>query len=100
MNYMDESDFCPKCGKHWAYCECISGELKEPIKIAMREPGYYWVKTPDDTWEPAFYSGQYWYVLYNHGYYNDTHFETINETRILNPDEVHDNEQKKEDSPQ
>ena len=88
MNYMDESDFCPKCGKHWAYCECISGELKEPIKIAIREPGYYWVKREKkDKWRPTlWHEDGYWIWAMNAIF--DTDFYKINETRILNPDEV------------
>ena len=54
-----------------------------------REPGYYWVKLRyARRWSIAFWSGGYW-VKWGSRYRGvDNDLQSINETRILNPDEA------------
>lgn len=53
----------------------------------MREPGYYWVKWNElGRWDAVFWNGDHWENT--DGMFNNELLSEINETRILNPDEV------------
>lgn len=56
-----------------------------------RESGFYWVqKERNPEWIAAEWSRAYqiWWIPGIEEQYEDKHFDTINETRILNPDEL------------
>lgn len=58
-----------------------------------RQSGYYWVKQ-GRLWEPAWYCGtaKSWVVVGSNSMFSGCIFDEINETRILAPDEVSNNE--------
>lgn len=64
------------------------------FKIMKRETGYYWVKKhPTCKWETSFWNDRnnLWLTLsasFKPIAINDEGWSEINETRILNPDEI------------
>lgn len=53
---------------------------------AKREPGYYWVRSPENDWEVAEYfvdeGNGAWFVFNTDGMHVDNEFKEINENRI------------------
>ncbi len=54
----------------------------------MRETGFYWVKYHGH-WEVALLDNGFWYLTASQKEIKPEMFDFINETRILNPDDIH-----------